>query len=213
MSSSGGVNGYGAYNRPSCHSAPVSPSPSPPATVTLCGDPPSPQSGNRGALVQEYITYSVEQNGVPFVPTCPDFADNAPTANFSFAELTVSEDYTWAILRPSLLTGIEATRADNGGTPLTVTSGYRNPAHNAAIGGAADSQHMLGTAVDLATGGNQTAWTNLRAAAWEAGACVEPSTELTNPYDHVHEDWRAGGCPAGWGPGGGGSGSGGGGDI
>jgi hypothetical protein len=41
----GGVNGYGACNRPSCHSAPVSPSPSPPATVTLCGDPPSPQSG------------------------------------------------------------------------------------------------------------------------------------------------------------------------
>ncbi len=113
----GGVGCYGYDDSSSRYSAPVTLSPPPPATVTLCGDPPSPQSGNRGALVQEYITYNVEQNGVPFVPNCSDFTNNASTANFSVAELTVSEDYTCAILRSSLLAGIEATRADNGGTP------------------------------------------------------------------------------------------------
>jgi len=35
------------------------------------------------------------------------------------------------------------------GAPITVTSGYRCPAHNAKIGGAKASQHMLGTAVDI----------------------------------------------------------------
>ena len=206
----GGVNCYGAYDTSSCYSDPVSLSPPPPATVTLCGDPPSPQSGNRGALIQEYITYNVEQNGVPFVPTCSDFTDNASTANFSFAELTVSEDYTWAILRSALLTGAQAIRTAYG-QPLTVDSGYRNPAHNAAIGGAADSQHMFGTAVDFATFGDLAMWNTLHADAWDAGACAEPQNESS--LSHVHADWRSGGCPALWGPNGGGSGTDGGGDI
>ncbi len=37
-------------------------------------------------------------------------------------------------------------------------SGYRNPAHNAAIGGTADRQHMFGTAIDFATFGDQAMW-------------------------------------------------------
>ncbi|MEM9726537.1 MAG: D-Ala-D-Ala carboxypeptidase family metallohydrolase [Pseudomonadota bacterium] len=36
---------------------------------------------------------------------------------------------------------------------VTVTSGYRSPALNAAIGGAAASQHLTGQAVDLIVGG------------------------------------------------------------
>lgn len=35
------------------------------------------------------------------------------------------------------------------GVPLRVTSGYRTRAHNAAIGGAATSQHCLGLAADV----------------------------------------------------------------
>lgn len=35
------------------------------------------------------------------------------------------------------------------GVPLRVTSGYRSPAVNAAIGGARQSQHMLGEAADI----------------------------------------------------------------
>lgn len=35
------------------------------------------------------------------------------------------------------------------GEPITVTSGYRSPALNSAVGGARNSQHMLGQAADI----------------------------------------------------------------
>jgi uncharacterized protein YcbK (DUF882 family) len=38
------------------------------------------------------------------------------------------------------------------GAPLVVVSGYRCPAHNEAVGGAVHSQHLLGTAADIARG-------------------------------------------------------------
>lgn len=39
------------------------------------------------------------------------------------------------------------------GVPLTITSGYRCTAHNASIGGAKDSAHTKGYAVDIACSG------------------------------------------------------------
>lgn len=38
------------------------------------------------------------------------------------------------------------------GAPITVTSGYRSPRLNAAVGGAKTSQHTLGQAADLSAG-------------------------------------------------------------
>ena len=38
---------------------------------------------------------------------------------------------------------------DHFGKPVTITSGYRTPAHNAAVGGAKSSQHLLGRAADI----------------------------------------------------------------
>ena len=35
------------------------------------------------------------------------------------------------------------------GKPITITSGYRTAAHNAAVGGAKSSQHLLGRAADF----------------------------------------------------------------
>ena len=34
--------------------------------------------------------------------------------------------------------------------PLTITSGYRSPEHNAEVGGASGSKHLLGQAADIA---------------------------------------------------------------
>ena len=47
-----------------------------------------------------------------------------------------------------LIDALETLRA-MAGCPLIVTSGYRCTAHNRAIGGARDSQHIKGTAADV----------------------------------------------------------------
>lgn len=44
---------------------------------------------------------------------------------------------------------LERVRAAGGGAPLQVTSGYRSPAHNAAVGGSDTSQHVTGSAADF----------------------------------------------------------------
>lgn len=36
--------------------------------------------------------------------------------------------------------------------PIAIVSGYRCPVHNAAVGGARDSQHMYGAAADIHSG-------------------------------------------------------------
>ena len=40
------------------------------------------------------------------------------------------------------------------GRPMIITSGYRHPAHNSAIGGVKDSPHVYGKAVDVAAMGS-----------------------------------------------------------
>jgi zinc D-Ala-D-Ala carboxypeptidase len=51
-------------------------------------------------------------------------------------------------LSKTLLIVLEHLRKDLG-KPVTVTSGYRCTAHNAAVGGAAGSKHLLGLAADI----------------------------------------------------------------
>ncbi len=42
---------------------------------------------------------------------------------------------------------------DHYGVPVTINSGYRCPTHNRAVGGATNSQHLLGTAADFVVRG------------------------------------------------------------
>ncbi len=49
---------------------------------------------------------------------------------------------------PGLIAALQKLR-DLAGAPITVISGYRCPKHNAAVGGAKRSQHMLGKAADI----------------------------------------------------------------
>lgn len=51
-------------------------------------------------------------------------------------------------LRP-LCEALEQVRAKCGGFPVTITSGFRTPAWNEAVGGKEDSQHIHGTAADF----------------------------------------------------------------
>jgi uncharacterized protein YcbK (DUF882 family) len=55
------------------------------------------------------------------------------------------------LIRPVLLFRLELLRKAIG-KPLPIVSGYRCPEHNRAVGGAPDSQHMYGSAVDIPLG-------------------------------------------------------------
>lgn len=148
----------------------------------------SPCNDDRDTLITEYSDYRVNLR-----PACADFTRDAHSAHFTFNELN-GGDYPWAILRGDLLSGLEAIRERNGNVPLTINSGYRNPRHNAGIRGAArQSQHMYGTAADLAS--TVTTWQILHDHAKACNACVEP-LDVSGP-GHVHVDWR-GRCPSRW---------------
>ncbi len=48
---------------------------------------------------------------------------------------------------------LEVLRAATGGKAISITSGYRSPSHNAAVGGATKSRHMTGQAADIVVSG------------------------------------------------------------
>ncbi|MDO7787107.1 D-Ala-D-Ala carboxypeptidase family metallohydrolase [Desulforamulus aquiferis] len=55
-------------------------------------------------------------------------------------------------VKPELVNKLEKLRQLIG-KPITITSGYRSPEHNARIGGAINSRHLLGQAVDIVVQG------------------------------------------------------------
>lgn len=75
------------------------------------------------------------------------------------------------------------------GVPVRITSGYRSPAINAAIGGSNTSQHMRGEAVDLTIAGRSS-----REIARAVLASGVPYDQLIWYTDspHVHVSYRAG---------------------
>lgn len=80
--------------------------------------------------------------------------------HFTLDELTVSQEAARrgidntptgpaleALKRTAM--GMEAVRMRLGGAPIIVSSGYRSPVVNAAVGGSRTSQHMTGEAADF----------------------------------------------------------------
>ena len=56
-----------------------------------------------------------------------------------------------ANISPLFVNCLDAARL-RAGVPFKITSGYRCPNHNRAVGGSPTSSHMLGIAVDIAAG-------------------------------------------------------------
>ncbi len=174
------------YSSGSCQATQVQENGYCPITVenSGCGD-------DRDTIISEYYNYPTQWPN-PYIPICSDFTNSGHTSDFTFAELNVNQTYNWAILLQGFLNGLQATR-NTYGSPMTLNSGYREPAENADVGGAPASQHVFGDAADIAS--DSTTWKMLAHDANVEGACVEPESESGSA--HVHMDWR-GTCPSGW---------------
>lgn len=62
-------------------------------------------------------------------------------------------DGTDTVMVDETLTVVLQCIREHFGKPVTITSGYRTPAHNAKVGGAKSSQHLLGRAADIQVAG------------------------------------------------------------
>lgn len=90
---------------------------------------------------------------------CPvNAADDASSEHFSLAEFASrdgADTPRGAIGNiQALMNQLEVLRAELGGNPITIISGYRSPAHNTSVGGASRSQHLCGRAADIRVGGH-----------------------------------------------------------
>ena len=68
--------------------------------------------------------------------------------DFKVRELRCRDGSDTVMVDETLTVVLQCIR-EHFGKPVTITSGYRTPAHNAAVGGAKSSQHLLGRAADI----------------------------------------------------------------
>lgn len=69
------------------------------------------------------------------------------TKNFSRMEFACRDGCGFDEINPKVVEALQELR-DKLGKPIHILSGCRCPAHNAAVGGAGGSQHLLGNAAD-----------------------------------------------------------------
>ena len=68
--------------------------------------------------------------------------------DFKVRELRCKDGTDTVIVDEALTVVLQCIR-EHFGKPVVITSGYRTAAHNAVVGGAKSSQHLLGRAADI----------------------------------------------------------------
>lgn len=89
-------------------------------------------------------TYSLSRDG-----------DKKLSEHFRVREFRSKDGADTILISDELVQVLEAIRSYFG-KPITITSGYRTPAHNREVGGAKGSQHVKGTAADIKVKGIPT---------------------------------------------------------
>lgn len=74
--------------------------------------------------------------------------DRRLAPDFKVRELRCRDGSDTVMVEETLTVVLQCIR-EHFGKPVTITSGYRTAAHNAAVGGAKSSQHLLGRAADI----------------------------------------------------------------
>ena len=74
--------------------------------------------------------------------------DHRLAPDFKVRELRCRDGSDTVMVDETLTVVLQCIR-EHFGKPVTITSGYRTAAHNAAVGGAKSSQHLLGRAADI----------------------------------------------------------------
>jgi hypothetical protein len=103
--------------------------------------------------------------------------------NFELGEYMSATKGQWGVMQVGVIDHLQAIRDAIGG-PLTITSGYRNPAYNAGVGGVEYSRHQYGDSADLDASG----WT-----VEDLGTvCEDEAADYVGLYEdgHTHCDWR-----------------------
>jgi zinc D-Ala-D-Ala carboxypeptidase len=123
--------------------------------------------------------------------------DDCTPVNFTYSELNHCNS-TWAGGAVSAATAkanalvsmwkLQAMRHALGDQPITVTSGFRSHACNDAVGGAADSRHLYGDAVDLGAGPHSLCTMAQQARNHGFNGILGPG--YPGHSDHTHVDHR-----------------------
>ena len=103
------------------------------------------------------------------------------------------KDGTDTVMVDEALTVVLQCIREHFGKAVTITSGYRTAAHNAAVGGAKSSQHLLGRAADIRVQGvsveDAAAYTESLMPDW--GGIGRYSVKAGRATGWVHVDTRA----------------------
>lgn len=115
--------------------------------------------------------------------------------NFSYREFR-SKGNGWIKVHFKLIRALEKARRAFG--PISILSGYRDPAHNARVGGATASQHKYATAIDPIFHRRRPHWREVARLRVFSGIGFDGATGLVRHMDvrHVGGKNTTGGSPS-----------------
>ena len=112
--------------------------------------------------------------------------------SFTVREFRCRDGSDVVMIDESLVVLLQCIR-EHFGKAVTITSGYRTPAHNAKVGGAKSSQHLLGRAADIQVAGvsveDVAAYAESLLPAW--GGVGRYPVKAGRAKGWVHVDTRA----------------------
>ncbi len=161
--------------------------------TTACGSKETSANNSQlRRLIREYVDMDKA-----FVPQKEHFINEntyVNPKNFAWHEIRskyAKPVYRWALFSVSRhLQNIRSKIKRS----MIITSGYRNPRHNSAVGGASESSHMYGTAADVHTpdfdGNGRVNKKDKRILEYHANLEGADYVDTSYRTTHVHMDWR-----------------------